>query len=63
MCKCFYLISFFGEHYFCAFFPSRIHIYGQDLVFDTGCVSILTQNLLEKLMNVWTDCLDPVFDW
>lgn len=50
---CFYLISLFGENYFCAFFPSRFHIYSQDLVFNTGCVSILIHNLSNKWINVF----------
>lgn len=49
----FHLISFFGENDLCAFFPSRLHIYVQDFVLDTGCVSICIHNLLKKQINVF----------
>lgn len=41
-----HLISLFGKNDFRAFFPSSLHLHGQDLVFDAGCVSILVHNLL-----------------
>lgn len=43
-----YLISLFRKNDSCAFFPSRLDIYRQDLVSDTRCVSILIHNLLHK---------------
>lgn len=50
----FHLISFFGENDLCAFFPSRLHIYVQDFVPDTGSVSICIHNLLKKQINVFS---------
>lgn len=49
----FHLISFFGENDLCAFFPSRLHIYVQDFVPDTGSISICIQNLLKKQINLF----------
>ena len=49
----FHLISFFGENDFCAFFPSRFHMYCQDFVPDTGCKSICIHNLLKKINVVF----------
>lgn len=40
-----YLISLFGESNSCAFVPSRLDIYTQNLVFDTGCASIVIHDL------------------
>lgn len=40
-----YLIAFFGENDSFAFIPSRLYIYSQDLIFDTGCASVIIHNL------------------
>lgn len=58
----FYLISLFGENNLCAFFPPRLHSYSQDLVSDTGCASILINDLFKQEKAKVNNCMNELWD-